>query len=163
MLNSLYYLTITWWKWKLLSCIRLCGSREFSRPEYWSGSLSLLLPTQGFSSQLRDQTQVSRIAGRFFTSWATRDAQRQLFSSVQFSCSVVSNSVTPWIAARQACLSITNSQSSLKLSSIESMMPSSHLILCRPLLLLPPIPPSISLFQWVNSSHEVAKVLEFQF
>ena len=39
---------------------------------------------------------------------------------------------------------------------------SSHLILCRPLLLLPPIPPSISLFQWVNSSHEVAKVLEFQ-
>ena len=41
-------------------------------------------------------------------------------------------------------------------------MPSSHLILCRPLLLLPPIPPSISLLQWVNSSHEVAKVLEFQ-
>ena len=41
-------------------------------------------------------------------------------------------------------------------------MPSSHLILCRPLILLPPIPPSISLFQWVNSSHEVAKVLEFQ-
>jgi len=47
--------------------------------------------------------------------------------------------------------------------SIESMMPSSHLILCRPLLLLPPIPPSIRFFffQWVNSSHEVAKVLEF--
>ena len=51
---------------------------------------------------------------------------------------------------------------SLRLTSIESVMPSSHLILCRPLLLLPPIPPSISLFQWVNSSHEVAKVLEFQ-
>ena len=45
----------------------------------------------------------------------------------------------------------------------ESVMPSTHLILCCPLLLLPPIPPSISLFQWVNSSHEVAKVLEFQF
>ena len=45
---------------------------------------------------------------------------------------------------------------------LTSVMPSSHLILCRPLLLLPPIPPSISLFQWVNSSHEVAKVLEFQ-
>ena len=43
-----------------------------------------------------------------------------------------------------------------------SVMPSSHLILCRPLLLLPPIPPSMSLFQWVNSSREVAKVLEFQ-
>ena len=69
---------------------------------------------------------------------------------------------TPWIAARQASLSITNSRSSLRLTSIESVMPSSHLILCHPLLLLPPIPPSISLFQWVNSSHEVATVLEFQ-
>ena len=50
---------------------------------------------------------------------------------------------TPWIAACQASLSITNSQSSLRLMSIESVMPSSHLILCHPLLLLPPIPPSI--------------------
>ena len=50
---------------------------------------------------------------------------------------------TPWIIARQTSLSITNSWSSLKLMSIESVMPSSHLILCRPLLLLPPIPPSI--------------------
>ena len=69
------------------------------------------------------------------------------FSSVQFSCSVVSDSfVTPWIAARQASLSISNSQSSLRLTSIESVMPSSHLILCRSLLLLPPIPPSIRVF-----------------
>ena len=82
--------------------------------------------------------------------------------SNQISRSVVSNSATPWITARQASLSITNSQSSLRLTSIKSVMPSSHLILCHPLLLLPPIPPSISLFQWVNSSHEVAKVLEFQ-
>ena len=67
-----------------------------------------------------------------------------------------------WIAAHQASLSITNSQSSLRLMSIESVMPSSHLILCRPLLLLPPIPPSIRVFQWVSSSHQVAKVLEFQ-
>ena len=50
---------------------------------------------------------------------------------------------TPWIAARQASLSITNSWSSLRLTSIESVMPSSHLILCRPLLLLPSIFPSI--------------------
>ena len=64
-------------------------------------------------------------------------------TSAQFSRSVVSDSVTLWIAARQASLSITNSQSSLKLMSIESVMPSSHLILCCPLLLLPPIPPSI--------------------
>ena len=61
--------------------------------------------------------------------------------SVQFSC--VWLVATPWIAACQASLSITNSQSLLRLMSIESMMPSSHLILCHPLLLLPPIPPSI--------------------
>ena len=53
---------------------------------------------------------------------------------------------TPWIAARQASLSITISQSSLRLTSIESVMPSSHLILCRPLFLLPPVPPSIRVF-----------------
>ena len=71
--------------------------------------------------------------------------------------------VTPWIAARQASLSITNSQSSPRLTSIESVMPSSHLIRCRPLLLLPPNPSQHqSLYQWVNSSREVAKVLEFQ-
>ena len=70
-----------------------------------------------------------------------------LLSSVQFSCIVVSNSLRPhWIAARQASLSITNSQSSLKLMSIELMMPSSHLILCHQLLLLPLIPPSIRVF-----------------
>ena len=83
------------------------------------------------------------------------------FSSVQ-SLSRVWLFATPWIAACQASLSITNSRSSLRLTSIESVMPSSHLILWRPLLLLPPILPSISLFQWVSSSHEVTKVLEFQ-
>ena len=68
-----------------------------------------------------------------------------MFSSVQ-SLSRVRLLVTPWIAARQASLSITISQSSLKPTSIESVMPSSHLILCRPLLLLPPNPPSIRVF-----------------
>ena len=58
----------------------------------------------------------------------------------------MSDSATPWIAARQASLSITNSRSSLKLMSIELVMPSSHLILCRPLFLLPLIPPSIRVF-----------------
>ena len=67
------------------------------------------------------------------------------FSSVQ-SLSRVWLFATPWTAARQASLSITNSQSSLRLTTIESVMPSSHLILCRPLLLLPPIPPSIRVF-----------------
>ena len=84
-----------------------------------------------------------------------------LFSSVQ-SLSHVRLFATPWTAARQASLSITNSWSSRKLMSIKSVMPSSHLILSSP---SPPGPnPSQhqSLFQWVSSSHEVAKVLEFQ-
>ena len=67
------------------------------------------------------------------------------FSSVH-SLSCVQLFATPWIAAHQASLSITNSQSSLKLTSIKSVMPSSHLILYLPLLLLPPIPPSIRVF-----------------
>ena len=68
-----------------------------------------------------------------------------VISSVQ-SLSRVQLFATPWITARQASLSITNSQSSLKLMSIKSVMPSNHLILCRPLFLLPPIPPSIRVF-----------------
>ena len=85
------------------------------------------------------------------TNWVlagASDQQKTLyqFSSVQFSHSVVSNSAIPWITARQASLSITNSQSLLKLMSIESVMPSNNLILCRPLLLLPSIFPSIKVF-----------------
>ena len=83
------------------------------------------------------------------------------FSSVQ-SLSRVWLFATPWFAACPVSLSITNSQSSLKLTSIKLVMPSSHLILCRPLPFLPPIPSRISLFQWVNSWHEVGKALEFQ-
>ena len=67
-------------------------------------------------------------------------------SSIQFSHSVMSDSVTPWTAARQASLSVTNSRSLLKLMSIESVMPSNHLILCHPLLFLPSIFPSIRVF-----------------
>ena len=70
------------------------------------------------------------------------------FSSVQFSRSVVSDSLLP-----QASVSITNSQRSLKLTSIQLVVPSSHLILCRPLLLLPPIPPSIRVFSNESALH----------
>ena len=74
----------------------------------------------------------------------------QSLSSVQFSSvqslSCVRLFATPWITARQASLSITNSRTSLKLTSIKSVMPSSHLILCRPLIVLAPIPPSIRVF-----------------
>ena len=71
--------------------------------------------------------------------------QIQRFSSVQ-SVSRVRLFVAPWTAAHQASLSITNSRSLLKLMSIESVMPSNHLILCCPLLLLPSIVPSIRVF-----------------
>ena len=92
------------------------------------------------------------------TIWIKEGVQ---FSSVQ-SLSHVGLFATPWIIACQASLSITNSRSSLKLMSIESVMPSNHLILSSP---SPPAPnPSQhqGLFQWVNFSHEVAEVLEFQ-
>ena len=78
--------------------------------------------------------------------WSLKFFQRDhQFSSVQL-LSRVQLFATPWIAARQASLSITNSQSLLKLMSIKSVMPSSHLILCHPFLLLPPVPPSIRAF-----------------
>ena len=111
------------------------------------------------SSRPRDWTQVSRIVGRRFTIWATRESAlvRNSFSSVQFS-SVQSLSrvrflATPWIPALQDSLSITNSRSSLKLTSIKSVMPSSQLILCCPLFLLPPIPPSIRVFSNKSTPH----------
>ena len=90
------------------------------------------------------------------------------FSSVQLLI-CVRLFATPWAAARQASLSITSSRSSPKLMSIESVMPSTRLILCHPLFLLPSVFPSTrvfssksGLFQWVSSLQHVAKVLKFQ-
>ena len=108
----------------------------------------------------RDLIHVFWIGKRILNHWATWEAQDNFntrLSSVQFS-SVQSLShvwlfATPWIAARQASLSTTNSQSSLRLTSIQSVMPSSHLILCRPLLLLPPIPPRIRVFSNGSTLH----------
>ena len=74
-----------------------------------------------------------------------------MISSVQFSCFWLF--VSPWAAAQQASLSITNSQSLLKLMSIESVMPSNHLIHCRPLLLQPSLFPSIRIFSNESVSH----------
>ena len=95
------------------------------------------------------------------------DKVKSTFSSVHFSCSVVSDSVTPWIAAHQASLSITNSWSSLKLTSIESVMPSSHLIPCRPFSSCPQsLPASDSfpmsqLFAWCGQSNGVSALASF--
>ena len=71
----------------------------------------------------------------------------------QFSCSVVSDSATPWTAACQASLSITNTQNLLKLMSLASVMPSNHLMLCQPLLLPPSIIPSIRVFSSESVLH----------
>ena len=129
----------------------------FSRQEYWG---RLPFPFSRGSSWLRDQTCVSCISCVSCVS-CIADGGLQL-SSVQ-SLSRVQLFVTPWTAAHQASLSITNSRSPPKPMSIESVMPSNHLILCRPLS-----PPALSLsqhhglFQWVSPSLQVAKALEFQ-
>ena len=103
---------------------------------YWVASINF---TEDNFSALKCFQQSRDIFSMFQKIW------KPYFSSVQ-SLSPVQLFVTPWIAARQASLSITNSWSSLRLTSIESVMPSSHLILCHALLLLPPIPPSIRVF-----------------
>ena len=100
------------------------------------------MPSSRGSSQPRNQNFVSCdscIAGGFFTT----EPPGKPVSSVQLSCSVMSDSLQPWTAPCQASLSVTSSRSLLKLMSIESVMPSNHLILCHPLLLLPSIFPSI--------------------
>ena len=96
---------------------------------------------------------ISCVVGRVYFLWPVCSFGKTLlafallhcFSSVQL-LSCVRLFETPWIAARQASLSVTNSRSSLRLTSIESVTRSSHLILGRPFLLLPPIPPSIKVF-----------------
>ena len=109
-----------------------------------------------FTSQTREQR--ARIPkGRWrtglwawvFAFWETVTS----FPSVQFSHHVMSDSATPWIVARQASLSFTNSRSLLRPMSIELVMPPSHLILCRPLLLQPSFFPSIRVFSRESVLH----------
>ena len=89
---------------------------------------------------------------KFLSKVLMKRGRKHPFSSVQL-LSHVRLFATPWITACQASLSITNSQGPLRLTSIESVMPSSHLILCRSLLLLPPIPPSIRVFSNESTLH----------
>ena len=102
------------------------------------------------SSLPRDRTWVSHIVGGGFILLATREAPVKMWGKHQIrsdqSLSCVRLFATPWTAPRQATLSITNSRYSLRVTSIESVMPFSHLILRCHLLLLPPIPPSIRVF-----------------
>ena len=125
--SAILICVLTLWKWKSLSRVWLFGtprtiqSMEFSRPEYRSGFSSVqwvAFPFCRGSSQPRVWTRVFCITGGFFQ-----------FSSVQ-SLSHVQLFVTPWTVAHQASLSFTITRRLLKLISIESVMPSSHLILC---------------------------------
>ena len=107
------------------------------------------------------QQKIKNLGRWYLEFWDSMCVYACVFSSVQV-LRHVWLFVTPWTEALQASLSITNSQGLLKLMSIESVMPSNHLILCHSLLLLPSIFPSIRVFSSVSSSHQVAKVLEFQ-
>ena len=109
----------------------------------------------GFIQRVRQEA----IGGLRTGKWWELSGRRNCCCSDSESCLTLN----PWTAARQASLSFTVSWSLLKLMSIESVMLSSHLILCRPLLLLPSVFPSTRVFsKWVNSSHQVAKVVELQ-
>ena len=135
----IYIFYIYIWKWKesevAQSCPTLCDPMYCSLPGYSVHGIFQAIVLEWIAISF------SRGSSRYLYI---------LYISIQFS-SVQSLSrvrlfATPWIAACQASLSITNSRSPPKLMFIESMMPSSHLILCRPLLLLPPIPPRIRIF-----------------
>ena len=101
-------------------------SMRLPRQEYWNG---LPFPSPRDLPNPGIKAAPPALAGGFFTTESAGSSI--LWHSVQFSLPVLSNSATPWTAACQACLSITNSQSLLKLMSIKSVMPSKHCILCH--------------------------------
>ena len=148
------YLAVSWTLSSVqsLSHVQLCDSMDCSTPGL---PVHHQLPefTQTHVHWVGDAIQPSHPLSS--PSPPTFNLSHHQFSSVQ-SLGRVQLFVTPWTAACQASLSITNSQSPLKPMSIESVMPSNHLILWPPLLLL-----HQGLSQWVRSSHQVGKVLEF--
>ena len=123
-------------------------SMEFSRQEYWS---ALPFPSPGDLPYSEIEPMSPALIGGFFTT-ELPGKPYLIFSSVQ-SLSHVRLFVTPWAAACQASLSITNSRSPPKPMSIELVMPSNHLILCHPLLLLPSIFPRIRVFSNDSALH----------
>ena len=139
---------LTIWKYQICRWYHSNGRR-------WRGIKCLLIRVKEEDEKTGLKFNIQKLMNGKCGIWSCE------FSSVQ-SLSRVQLFATPWITACQASLSNTNSQSLLKLMSIESVMPSSHLILCRPLFLLPPIPPSIRVFSNESTPHQVAKVLEFQ-
>ena len=117
-----------------------------------------VVETQGTQGALKFRLSLQPVAQPVWTSeeweksWGCAQRKKVQISSVQL-LSRVRLFATPRTAARQASLSLTNSWSSPKLMCIGSVIPSSHLIFCRPLLLLPPIPPSIKVFSNESTLH----------
>ena len=122
-------------------------------PVFWPGEFHGQRSLIGYSSWCHKESDNDWVTKHAFDFW--------YHTSVQ-SLSRVQLFATPWTATCQASLSITNSWSLLKLTSIELVMPSNHLILCHPLLLLPSIFLSIRVFSNESALHQVAKVLELQ-
>ena len=136
------------------------GRKEFER-RFSSWQLCAHWEGFGFQQKLGYTQQLPGTCSQAPTSQMLA-CRRHQFNWVQ-SLSCVWLFVTPWTVACQTSLSIAISRSLLILLSVESVMPSNHLILCRPLLLPPSIFPSIRVFtKKVSSSHHLAKVLEFQ-
>ena len=153
------------WNWLIcrdLGGPRLCHTKprkpHFKRAWRRGEDITLIITKQLKITIVHNNVNVAHATELF----SIAAAPLPFFSSVQ-SLSCVQCFATPWSAACQASLSFPNSQSLLKFMSIKLVMPASHFILCRPLLILPSIFPSIRVFfKRVNSLHQVAKVLEFQ-
>ena len=125
-----------------------------------------LMPSQDQSSGKGSCEELKLPANSHLELWKPVLPPRQAVSQFSSVTQCVQLFATPWTAACQAILPITNSWSLLKLLSFESVRPFNHLILCRPLLLSPSVFPSIRVFSnkgLFSSSHQVAKVLEFLF
>ena len=152
-----------WWLISSIFFTRISCHKTIHANSYygaWSGwevSIRVLPLTKGGVQSFLYLHLSPNFCGNFPGNSALHVVQAEFFLLSQFSSVELLSHVrlfaTPWNTARQASLSITNSRSSLKLTSIKSVMPSSHLILCRPLLLLPPIPPSIRVFSNESTLH----------
>ena len=151
-----------------LLAVIICGFADYSPSQVLKiqKSIKMILPISWTHSTMASSTPMIMSFNLTSATYSCGHTPRHCHSSVQFSLvqslSRVRLFETRWIAASQASLSITNSRSLPKLMSIKSVMLSGHLILCHPLLLLPPIPSSIRVFSNESTLHEVAKVLEFQ-
>ena len=132
---------------------RLSGRRRWDdlRKQHWSIYITVCKTDNQHEFDIRHGAPKSGRMG-WGGRWERRFRMKGTHASVQL-LSRVRLFANPWIAAHQASLSITSSRCLLKLMSIDSVMPSSHLILCRPLLLLPPIPPSIRVFSSESILH----------